>query len=65
MGAVLSSFTMENVLTGATDLLSWVLGAMSAVLKFVTDNPIVLVLFFVSLISIAVGFVFRIWRSVG
>lgn len=61
----LADFSMSDVLNGASALLTWVLGAISSILTFITSNPIILVMFFVMLISFAIGILFRIWRSVG
>lgn len=60
-----ASMTLEEILQSATQLLTWVITGMGSVLTFVTSNPIVLVLFFIALISFVVGLLFRIWKSVG
>ena len=62
---LLSTFTLDQVFEGSTTMVNWVISVMNAVITFITGNPIVLVLFYVSLISFAVGILFRIWRSVG
>lgn len=58
-------FTLDKLLTMATTLFTWVITTMGGVLNFITDNPVVLALFIIALISVSIGFLMRIWKSVG
>lgn len=57
--------SMSNVLSMASELMSWVITQMAAILTFITGNTLILVFFIMTICGFAVGFLMRIWRSVG
>lgn len=56
--------SMSNILALATELVTWVITQMGSFLTFITGNPIILMLFIMSIVGFAVGMLMRIWRSV-
>lgn len=60
-----SSGDLSNILSSATSLATWVITTIGSFLAFIIDNPVILVLFLMMLVSFAVGMLFRIWRSTG
>lgn len=56
---------MQDILNSASELLGWVVMSMATVLNFIIENPVILVLFLMMLVSFVVGVLFRIWRSTG
>lgn len=57
--------SMSNVLSMATELMTWVITQMSSILTFITSNTLILVFFIMTICGFAVGMLMRIWRSVG
>lgn len=57
--------TIAQVLQGAGEIVTWVITQMGSYLTFITDNPIILVLFFITLAGFGYGMLNRIWKSVG
>lgn len=57
--------SLKAILGAATDLVTWIVATLGSFLSFIVDNPVILVLFLMMLISFAVGILFRIWRSTG
>lgn len=57
--------SLSAILSAATELVTWVISAISKFLDFIVANPVILVLFIIMLVSFAVGLLFRIWRSTG
>lgn len=57
--------TIAGILQSAGEIVTWVITQMGAFLTFITSNPIILVLFLLTLTGFAVGMLMRIWRSVG
>lgn len=64
MLTVLEASSMSGLLTEATGFLTWVITSMGSVLTFITSNPLVLAPFIISIAGAAIGFLFRVWRSV-
>lgn len=60
-----SSGSLGSILSAATELVTWIISAIGSFLTFIIDNPVILVLFLMMLVSFAVGVLFRIWRSTG
>lgn len=60
-----SSGDLSNILSSATQLVTWVISTLGSFLTFIIDNPVILVLFLMMLVSFAIGVLFRIWRSTG
>lgn len=56
--------TMTNILKVATEVLTWFITSMGAMLKFVIDNPVILVLFMIFMTGSVIGMLMRIWKSV-
>lgn len=57
--------SLSSILTAATELVTWIITSLGSFLSFIVDNPVILVLFLMMLVSFAVGILFRIWRSTG
>lgn len=57
--------SLKAILDAATDLVTWIVATLGSFLTFITQNPVILVLFLMMLVSFAVGILFRIWRSTG
>lgn len=57
------SGSLTAILEAATSLLTWFITSMGNVLGFVTDNPVVLMMFLILLVGSAVGMLMRIWHS--
>lgn len=57
--------SLKGILDAATDLVTWIVATLGSFLSFIVDNPVILVLFLMMLVSFAVGILFRIWRSTG
>lgn len=55
---------MTSILTQATEVLTWFITSMGSLLTFITEHPVILVLFMVFLVGSAVGMLMRIWKSV-
>lgn len=56
--------TISGILKMATEVVTWLVTAMTSILKFVTDNPIILLMAIIMLAGLVVGMLFRIWHSV-
>lgn len=56
---------LSSILSSATSLATWIITTIGSFLSFIVDNPVILVLFLMMLVSFAVGILFRIWRSTG
>lgn len=56
--------SMSNVLAMATEMMTWVITQMGAILTFITSNTLILVMFIMTICGFALGFLMRIWRSV-
>lgn len=57
--------TITQVLAGAGEIVTWVITQMGAFLTFITSNPIILILFLITLVGFSYGMLNRIWKSVG
>lgn len=60
-----NSGDLSAILSAATQLVTWVITTLGSFLSFIVDNPVILVLFLMMLVSFAIGVLFRIWRSTG
>lgn len=56
--------TVKGLLSLATELLTWLITSMTALISFITDNPIILMMMLITLVGLVVGYLFRIWHSV-
>lgn len=57
--------SLDDILNGGTSLITWVVSAMKALVDFVVSNPIVMVMFYVLLVSFAAGLIMRLIRGIG
>lgn len=64
MYPVLIEGTMTEVLSGAAEILTWLITQMGAVVNFVTSNPLIMVGFLVSIAGLAINFFLRLFKSV-
>lgn len=67
-GILLSSSStgdLSSILSAATQVATWTISTIGSYLTFIIDNPVILVLFLLMLVSFAIGVLFRIWRSTG
>lgn len=55
--------TIDGLLELATKLVTWLVSSATSWLKFVTDNPIILAGFLLTLAGAGIGFLIRIWKS--
>lgn len=55
--------TLGGLLDAASDVVAWFITTMGSYLKFVTDNPIILMMFLIMLAGAGIGFLMRIWKS--
>ena len=58
-----SNSSLANILQAATQMLQWFITSMGSLLTFITNNPLILVMFLVLLCGGAVGMLMRIWKS--
>ena len=56
--------TIGGLLEMATSVVTWLVTTMGSYLKFVTDNPVILIMAIIMLAGLGVGMLFRIWHSV-
>lgn len=56
--------TMSGLLSLATELVTWLVTTMGSYLSFITDNPVILIMFVIMIAGLGVGMLFRIWHSV-
>lgn len=59
-----SASTMSGLLALATELVTWLVTTMGSYLAFITENPIILIMFIIMIAGLGVGMLFRIWHSV-
>lgn len=57
--------SLTDILSAATELLTWVVTSMGSFLNFVMANAAISILFGMVIISFAVGLLFRVWGKVG
>lgn len=55
--------SLANILSAATQLLTWFISSMGTILSFIVDNPVILMLFLILMVGSAVAMLFRIWHS--
>lgn len=56
--------TISGILGMASEVVKWLVTAMTEILTFITDNPIILLMAIIMLAGLVVGMLFRIWHSV-
>lgn len=57
--------SLQDILSMATELLTWVITSMGSILTFITQNPVILIFLIITIVGFAVGFLMRIWHGVG
>lgn len=62
-GSTSSSGSLTSILSSAAELVTWMITQMGAYLKFVTDNPVVLIMFLILLAGSGMAFLLRLWKS--
>lgn len=58
-----SSSSLTGILSSATEMLTWFITSMGSLLTFVFANPVILVMFLITLSGSAIGMLMRIWHS--
>lgn len=59
-----STSTVGGILSLATEVVTWFVQTMGSYLSFITDNPIIMIMFLLLLAGAGVGMLMRIWHSV-
>lgn len=57
--------TVGGLLDLAGQLFTWLITQMTALVSFITDNPIILIGMIIGLAGLVVGMFMRIWHSAG
>lgn len=57
--------SISGLLSLAGEMVTWFITQMGAYLKFVTDNPIVLIFLLLTLAGAGIGYLTRLMKSVG
>lgn len=57
--------TVSGLLELAGQLFTWLITQMTALVSFITDNPIILIGMIIGLAGLVVGMFMRIWHSAG
>lgn len=55
--------SLSDILSAATEFVTWVITTMTSYLTFVTSNPVILAFFIITIAGAGVGFLMRIWHS--
>lgn len=58
-----SSTSITQILSYATEVFTWVVTQMGALITFISANPVVLFVFILGIVGFVVGFLARIWTS--
>lgn len=59
-----STSTVSGILSLASEVVAWFVETMGSYLSFITDNPIIMIMFLLLLAGAGVGMLMRIWHSV-
>lgn len=62
--ATADTSTLGGLLSLATELVTWLITTMGSYLTFITENPIIFVMFIIMIAGLGVGMLFRIWHGV-
>ncbi len=54
---------MTELLSSATQMLTWFITSMGSLLTFILGQPAILMMFMILLVGSAVGMLFRVWHS--
>ena len=63
--ATADASTVTGLLELAGSLFTWLITQMTALVAFITDNPIILIGMIIGLAGLVVGMFMRIWQSAG
>lgn len=63
--ATADASTVTGLLELAGSLFTWLITQMTALVAFITDNPIILIGMIIGLAGLVVGMFMRIWHSAG
>lgn len=63
--ATADASTIGGILELAGDLVTWLITQMTAMISFITDQPIILIGMIIGLAGLVVGMLMRIWHSAG
>lgn len=63
--ATADASTIGGILELAGDLVTWLITQMTAMIGFITDQPIILIGMVISMAGLVVGMLMRIWHSAG
>lgn len=55
--------SLQSILSMGSELMTWVIKEMTALLTFITANPLILTFFIMTIVGFVVGFLMRIWHS--
>lgn len=64
MNVFLSSSSVSQLLSLATEMFTWFITQMGSLVTFITTNPIILVMFLILLCGSVIGMFARVWHSV-
>lgn len=65
MRASADASTIGGILDLAGQLVTWLITQMTAMIAFITDQPIILIGMIIGLAGLVVGMLMRIWHSAG
>lgn len=65
MRANADASTIGGILDLAGQLVTWLITQMTAMISFITDQPIILIGMIIGLSGLVVGMLMRIWHSAG
>lgn len=54
---------MAQLLSSATQMLTWFITSMGSLLTFILGQPAILMMFMILLVGSVVGMLFRVWHS--
>lgn len=54
---------MAELLSSATEMLTWFISSMGSLMTFILDQPAILMMFMILLVGSVVAMLFRIWHS--
>lgn len=57
--------SLSDILSMATELLTWVITSMGSIITFISSHPLILIFMIITIVGFAVGMLMRIWHGVG
>lgn len=55
---------ITTILEYATQMFTWFITQMTALVSFISSNPVILIMFIIMLCGAVIGMFTRVWRSV-